>query len=130
MSFKSVMQHIGHDIKIGFEKVLPWIETTGEVAVSTFFPALSPLFNATVSAVVLAEQKYVALGQEKMGPQKLSDVLNLMSPVITQALKDAGKDSSIAAVTSYINAVVTILNTTPASALPTGNIQVPTTPSK
>jgi hypothetical protein len=125
MSFVSFLKAVGHDFKKGLNFILPWAEGAGEVAVSLFAPALGPLFNSTVSAVVLAEQKAAALGnQAGTGPQKLADVLQLMQPVIAQGLKDAGKDGSTAAVTSYINAVVQVLNAAPAPAPATA----PTTP--
>src|SRR5215831_9650619 len=112
MSFVSVMKHIGHDLKVGFEHVLPIAATYGSAVVSTFFPGAGALFNGTVSAVLLAEQKYAALGKEKMGPQKLADVMSLMEPIIANGLHDAGLDNSSAKVIEYINAIVTILNTT------------------
>lgn len=117
MSFISFLKAVGRDFKKGLDYILPWAAGAGEVAVSLFAPALGPMFNATVSAVVLAEQKAAALGkQDGSGPQKLADVLQIMSPVIAQGLKDAGKDSSTAAVAAYINAVVAVLNAAPAPA--------------
>ncbi len=115
MSFLSFLKAVGHDFKRGLDYILPWAAGAGEVAVSLFAPALGPLFNSTVSAVVLAEQKAAALGiQSGTGAQKLADVLQLMEPVIAAGLKDAGKDSSTAAVTAYINSVVQVLNAAPA----------------
>ena len=117
MSFKSVMQHIGHDIKVGLDFILPWAETTGAAAVATFAPGLGPLFNQTVAAVATAEQSAVAVqnaGGTMTGQQKLASVVTLMGPLIAQVLKDAGKDSSTAAVQSYINSVVAVLNVAPA----------------
>lgn len=115
-SAKNFLEHIGHDFKVGLDFLLPFAATAGEVAVSAFAPGLGSLFNSTVAAVALAEQKSVALGAVKNGPQKLSDVLTLMEPVIAQGLKDAGKDSSTASVIAYINSVVAILNAAPSPA--------------
>jgi hypothetical protein len=115
MSFISVLKKIGQDFKKGLDFILPWAAGAGEVAVGLFAPALGPLFNSTVAAVALAEQKAAALNtQSGSGPQKLADVLQLMEPVIAQALKDAGKDASTQSVINYINGVVTILNAAPA----------------
>jgi hypothetical protein len=114
MSFKSFLAAVGSDFKKGLDFILPWAATAGEVAVQTFAPALGPMFNATVSAVVLAEQKAAALKQAKSGTQKLADVLQLMEPVIAQGLADAGKANDQAAVVAYINAVVGVLNAAPA----------------
>lgn len=125
MSFMSVMKHIGHVLKVGFGIALPIAETFGRSAVSVFLPGMAPIFNATVAAVSLAEQKYVALGQEKAGTKKMQDVLSLMEPVIAQALHDAGLDNTTASVQKYIESVVTILNTTPAPALPPQPTQQP-----
>lgn len=97
-----------------FTKALPWVETTGEVAVSAFFPAMGPLFNKTVNVVVTAEQTAAAVGKQSgTGLQKSASVVQLMGPLIAQALADAGKPNDDAAVQNYINSVVTILNTTP-----------------
>jgi hypothetical protein len=115
MSFKSVLETIGHDFKVGFEKIFPYIAGPGEVAVALFDPSLSPIFNKTVSAVLTAEQAAAAVGKQAgTGVQKAASVVALMGPLIAQALADAGKPSDDAAVQTYINAIVTILNTTPA----------------
>jgi len=115
MSFISWLKHVGHDFKRGLDFILPIAETAGEVTVGLLAPGLGPLFNQTVTPVASAEQKAAALGQQDgSGPQKLADVVQIIGPLIAQALKDAGKDSSAASVTNYINAVVLLLNLTPA----------------
>lgn len=108
--FVSFLKTVGKDF---LKYVIPWAATAGEVAVAAFVPALGPMFNQTVSAVVLAEQKYAALGTAKAGPQKLADVLQIMEPVIAQGLADAGKPNDTASVTAYINSVVTVLDAAP-----------------
>ena len=109
--FKRFLTEIGAD----FKKALPWIETFGEAAVSAFLPAMSPIFNQTVNAVVTAEQSFAALGKQSgTGEQKLAQVLAIMGPLIGTALEDAGKAHDETAVENYINSVVEILNTTPA----------------
>ena len=109
--FKRFLTELGQD----FKKALPWLESFGEAAVSAFLPALGPLFNQTVNAVVTVEQKYAALGKQSgTGAQKLADVVEIMGPLVAVALQDAGKASDEAAVENYINSVVEILNTTPA----------------
>jgi hypothetical protein len=118
VGFKSFMEHVGHDLKNGLDFILPWAAGAGEVAVGIFAPGLGPMFNATVAAVVLAEQKANALGKAQAGPQKLADVLGLMEPVISQGLKDAGQDGSTSSVMGYINGVVKILNAAPPPKLP------------
>jgi hypothetical protein len=116
--FISFLEAVGHDFKKGLDYILPYAETAGEAAVTIFAPALGPLFNQTVSAVVTAEQSAAAIKAGLTGPQKLSAVATLVGPLIQQALTDAGKTADEAAVQSYINAIVLILNTVPASPAP------------
>lgn len=117
MSFKSFLQKVGEDFKKLFESpVTQTIEKLAAGVGTVMFPALGPLFNSTVNAVILAEQKAAALGKQNgSGPQKLADVLQIMEPVISQALQDAGKQHDTEAVKTYINGVVSILNTLPSS---------------
>jgi hypothetical protein len=117
--FVSVLESVGKDFEKGLSALLPYVEGMGEVAVSAFAPSLGPLFNSTVAAVALAEQKAAALGtQAKSGTAKLADVLQIMQPVIAKGLSDAGKSSDTAAVTSYVNSVVAVLNAAPAPTTP------------
>lgn len=123
--FVSFLEKVGHDFKVGLDKVLPIAATAGEVAVSMFAPGASTLFNQTMAAVVTAEQSAAAVGnQSGTGTQKLASVVSLMGPLIAQALADVGKPNDDASVQKYISAVVTVLNAIPApSALavaPTG----------
>lgn len=112
MSFKSVMTWIGEE----FEKALPWIQK-GISVLSVFDPTLGAAFNITANIAATVEQKYAALGKQAgTGAQKLADALQIGEPVIAQALKLAGKPNDTAAVTSYINAVVQVMNTAPAPA--------------
>jgi hypothetical protein len=115
--FVSFLETVGRDFQKGLSFILPYAESAGEAAVAIYAPALGPMFNSTVSAVVLAEQKYAALGKQSgTGTSKLSDVVQLIGPLIAKGLQDAGKAADAAAVNGYINSVVTILNTTPAPA--------------
>jgi hypothetical protein len=115
--FVSWLETAGKDFETGLVKILPWASGAGEVAVAAFAPALGPMFNSTVAAVALAEQKYTALGKQTgSGASKLADVVGLMEPVISKGLADAGKASDTAAVTGYVNSVVAVLNAAPAPA--------------
>jgi hypothetical protein len=112
---ETFLEAVGKDFAKGLAAVLPYAATMGETAVSLFAPALGPLFNTTVAVVTAAEQKYAALGQQSgTGTQKLADVLQIAEPVIAQGLKVAGKSSTTADVTSYVNSVVAVLNAAPA----------------
>jgi hypothetical protein len=122
MSFKSVMEHFGHDLKVGLEHLFPYLLTTGQVAVDMFFPGVSALYKQTVASVITAEQAAVAVkdaGGSMTGQQKAAAVFGLMGPIIKQGLIVAGKEGSDAEVQKYIDSVVLILNTAPAP--PTGN---------
>jgi hypothetical protein len=113
--FVTVLEAIGKDFEKGLSAILPYAQTMGETAVSLFAPSLGPLFNSTVTVVAAAEQKYAALGKQSgTGPSKLADVLQIAEPVIAQGLAAAGKASDTAAVTNYVNSVVTVLNAAPA----------------
>lgn len=113
--FVSFLETVGRDFQKGLVAILPWAEGAGEVAVALFAPALGPMFNTTVTAVALAEQKYTALGKQTgSGASKLSDVVQMIGPLISQGLKDAGKSGDDAAVQSYVQSVVAVLNAAPA----------------
>lgn len=113
--FVSFLEAAGRDFKKGLDAILPLAETAGEAAVAIFLPALGPIFNTTVHAVVTAEQAAVAAGKQTgSGAQKASAVLALIGPLVKVALEDAGKASDDAAVQKYIDAVVLILNAVPA----------------
>ena len=115
--FISFLEAIGRDFKKGLDFILPYASTAGEVAVSIFAPALGPLFNQTVNAVITAEQAAAAVGKQAgTGAAKLASVTQLMGPLIAQGLTDAGKATDNAAVQNYINSIVTILNAVPAPA--------------
>lgn len=115
--FVTFLEALGRDFVHGLDKILPYAETTGEVAVKLFAPALGPLFNQTVTAVVTAEQAAAAVGKQTgSGQQKLASVAQLMGPLIAQALTVAGKPADETAVQGYINSVVQVLNTAPAPA--------------
>lgn len=111
--FVSFFEAIGKDFKKGLDKVLPIAETAGSVAMGLFAPALGPLYNQTVAAIVTAEQSAAAIPGGSSGTQKLAAVVNLMGPLIAQGLTDVGKPADDAAVEKYISAVVTILNAVP-----------------
>jgi hypothetical protein len=117
MSVKTFLEAVGKDFKKGLDAILPYAETVGEAAVAAYAPALGPLFNQTVNAVVTAEQAAVAAGKQSgTGVSKLSAVVALAGPLIEQGLKDAGKSATATDVANYVSSVVTVLNTAPAPA--------------
>jgi len=116
VSFKSWLVKVGEDFKKGLDFILPWLKGAGQVAVDVFAPGLGPAYNATVTAVALAEQNFAALGKQSgTGAQKLAAVVGIAGGLVKQALADAGKPNDDAAVQAYIDAVVKILNAAPAA---------------
>lgn len=117
--FVSFLETVGKDFQKFLSAVLPYAAGPAEVAVAAFAPALGPMFNATVAAVVTAEQSAAAAGKQTgSGAQKLASVVSLMGPLIAQGLADGGKSSDTAAVTGYVNSVVAVLNAAPAPSAP------------
>ena len=113
--FVSFLESVGKDFKKFLAFVLPYAAGPGEVAIAAFAPALGPMVNATVAAVVTAEQSAAAVGKHVgSGAQKLASVVQLMGPLIAQGLADAGKPNDNTAVQGYITSVVNVLNAAPA----------------
>ena len=117
MTFTSVLEAIGK----GFEKGLKWAvayAVPAEKLVAILFPAAAPAATALAdatslvqSAVLLVEQKYAASNaQHGTGTQKLAEVVQLIGPVVTQLLKQAGITADTNYIQSLISAVVAILN--------------------
>jgi hypothetical protein len=128
MTFTGVLQTIGRD----FAKGLSWAVTYAvpvEKLVALLFPAAAPAVTAVAdatsliqTAVLQVEQKFAAAGvQSGTGAQKLSEVLLLAGPAVTQLLAQAGINASSAYIQSLVSAVVAILNaqSMPSTATPT-----------
>lgn len=114
-SFVSVLDQIGHDFKVIFEKVVP-VAKVAEPFVAILDPALSPLFNTVVGVVSEVEQKFAALGQQSgSGPQKLAEALQIVSPAAQALLQVAGRQHDSGTVEKYVNGVVQLLNAIPAA---------------
>jgi hypothetical protein len=111
--FISFLSHVGSAFKKGLDPTLKVAATAGEVAVQIFAPEFSGLFHQTILAVMTAEQSATAAGLMKAGPQKLAAVVQLMGPLIKQALIDVGRPDDDAAIERYISSVVTILQAIP-----------------
>jgi len=112
--FINVFKAIGHDFKVVFDFIMPWAASAGAVAISLYAPQYGSLYNATVQQILTTEAKFAAIGQSSgTGAQKLAAVVAAIGPLISQGLKDAGKDGSDAAVQNYISSIVTILNAAP-----------------
>lgn len=117
MSFMSLMQKIGHDIKIVFEDVVKYLPNAAVLA-EVIFPhsqaALAGVLNAVnliQQTVVTVEQKFAAAGNPTgTGPQKLAQVLSIVTPAVTSLLQQEKVVADATQITNIVNAVVAILN--------------------
>lgn len=115
--FVSIMDRVGHDIKVAFEdvvKYLPAVSTLAELIFPAQAAAISGVVNSVdliQKAVVTVEQKFAAAGNVTgTGAQKLAQVLSIVGPTVTQLLSDEGLKYNQAQITSIVNAVVAVLN--------------------
>lgn len=115
--FITVMERIGHDALIALEDVVKYLPEAAMLA-KIIFPEAAPAIDVAVNvtgliqnAVVTVEQKMAAGGKATgTGTQKLADVLQIVTPVVTQLLTQAGVKADTAYITNLVNAVVAILN--------------------
>jgi len=125
--FISIMEKIGADIKLGWDEVIKYLPEV-QILANLLFPKEAATTNSVVNslnliqqAVATVEQKFAAAGAATgTGPQKLAQVISLVSPTVTQLLSSEGLVYNQTQVTGIINAVVAILNVqeAPASATP------------
>lgn len=116
-TFVSIMERVGHDIKIAFEDVVKYLPAVSTLA-ALIFPADAAAISGVVNsidliqkAVVTVEQKFAAVGNVTgTGTQKLAQVLSIVGPTVTSLLSAEGLNYNQAQVTSIINAVVAVLN--------------------
>jgi len=117
MTFVSLMDKIGHDIKVVWQDVVKYLPAASALA-SLIFPAQAAGIAGVVNsvdliqqAVATVEQKFAAAGNPTgTGPQKLAQVISLVSPTVTQLLSAEGLNYNQAQITNIVNAVVAILN--------------------
>jgi hypothetical protein len=123
--FVSVMQMVGHDAKLGLNVASRYMPAAAQIA-GLLFPqdkaVISSVVNATgliQAAVVTIEQKYVNANiSTGNGPQKLADVLTIVSPTVTDLLTKEGLHVDQEFITNIVNAVVAILKVQGQAALP------------
>ena len=128
-TFVSLMDKIGHDIKVVWEDVVKYLPAASALA-SLLFPAQVATITGVVNsidliqkAVATVEQKFAAAGNPTgTGPQKLAQVLSLVSPSVTQLLTSEGLHYNSAQITNIVNAVVAILNVQEAPATTTSEV--------
>lgn len=104
--FVSILDKIGAIGKDIFKVALPVAEAI-EPGVAILFPALSPLYNMTVTLVANAESAAVAAGANNAGTQKMALVLAALVPYATQEAAALGiKPPTIAEATAWVDSVV------------------------
>ena len=121
--FITVMEAIGRDIKKAWTDVVPYLPAASALA-SLLFPGSAQVAGVVNSvslieqAVTVVEQKFVAAGSPSgSGAQKLAQVLSIVTPTVTQLLAQEGIAVNQTQVTNIVNAVVAVLNVSPAPAV-------------
>jgi hypothetical protein len=122
-AFVSLMDKIGHDIKVVWADVVKYLPAASAIA-SLIFPAQAAAIAGVVNsvdliqqAVATVEQKFAAAGNPAgTGPEKLAQVLSIVTPTVTQLLAAEGLNYNTTQITNIVNIVVGILNINPAPA--------------
>jgi hypothetical protein len=134
--FETFLSKLGKDtktvVKDFFSKVLPEAVKVAQVAepivaiaaASAGAPSLGLEFTTVVNAVASAEAAgNLAATATGTGPQKLAAVIAAVTPQLLPTLTGQGltTDAAATAISTYAQAVVTVLNTFPVTtATPTG----------
>jgi hypothetical protein len=111
--FVTFLEHVGTDIEHGVEKALVYIKPLQpliDFGLKALVPEgglIAPVFDRVVMAAVLAQQAYQAPGS---GPKRAATIISILGPEIESALPTKGAD----AVKKYVDAVVALLNLSPA----------------
>lgn len=120
--FVSIMERIGHDIKVVWSDVVKYLPAAEGLAAILFPVQSAPVIasvNLITQAVATVEQKFAAAGNPTgTGSEKLAQVLSLVSPTVIALLAQEGLQYNQTQVTNIVNAVVAVLNVsqTPATA--------------
>lgn len=114
-SFKSILSDIGGFLKKAFTDATK-VAQAAEPIVDKAFPGIGDLYNATVTAVINAENAAVAAGaQTGSGATKLSLVVNAIESEFNSFASSIGIESTATATEGWVNAVVASLNAIPSS---------------
>lgn len=116
-AFISLMEKIGHDIKVAWDDVVKYLPAASDLA-KLVFPAQAATLTGVVNAlgliqqaVAMVEQKFAAAGiSTGTGVQKLAQVISIVGPTVTQLLAAEGLQYNEQQIENIINAVVAILN--------------------
>lgn len=113
ISILDKMGTIGKDIWHVAEPVLKDAEIVAkdaEPVVAILFPALSPLWNMTVTLVGTAESAAAAAGAQKAGTQKMAFVIAALLPYAIQEAASLGVSAPTQAqIVNWVNGAVLML---------------------
>jgi hypothetical protein len=117
MSFISIMKHVGSDIEKVFEsKPFQVGEQLTATILGIAFPGMGPLFNLVAHNAITIEQNFAVVGQHHgTGDQKRAALIAAIGNLLDAGLKASGLSVTKE---SYISAVLTVLNGTPAPGQP------------
>lgn len=125
MSFVSVLDDIGHGLKVFFVGATK-VAVAAEPIVGVLFPGVAQLFNSIVTAAGLAEGAAAAAGvQAGTGPQKLAAVTMAVEGALNQYLvtNNIKTPLTLAETEAIVNAGVAFLNALPSpNAVPTPTV--------
>lgn len=114
--FITVMEKIGHDIKVVWGDVVKYLPAAESLATLLFpasatVPAVINSVNLIQQAVATVEQKFAAAGEPTgTGAQKLAQVTAIVGPTVVQLLQSEKININATQLTNIINAVVAVLN--------------------
>lgn len=117
MSFTSVLDDIGHGLKVFFTDATK-VAVAAEPIVAVLFPGASTLFNSITTAAGLAEGAAAAAGaQTGTGVQKLAAVTTAVEGALQQYLttNNIKTPLTLTETEAIINAGVAFLNALPAA---------------
>ncbi|PSH05137.1 MAG: hypothetical protein CXZ00_02990 [Acidobacteria bacterium] len=117
---ETFLSKIGKEIKrianFAFTKILPVaakVAVAAEPLVDVAFPQIGPEYNLVANNVLAIEQAAALLPSGMTGEQKFAAVISAVSSKLLPGLEAAGLTTAeaTAKLTTYVQAVVTILNT-------------------
>ncbi len=115
--FVTVMEAVGRDALKALAEIVKYLPAAAGLA-AEIFPAESAAITGVVNSVDLIQNAVVTVEQKMAaakaatgtGTQKLSDVLTIVTPTVTQLLTAEGIKVDTTYLQGLVNAVVAILN--------------------
>ena len=126
MPFVKFLTVVGHDFEKGLNFLMPFAAAATPI-VALADPAVAPAYAAVDSlvqnVVLQTEQKFAAMGKQSgTGAEKLSEVLQIVSPGVAQILAGIGLKPETDVMKQWVNAVVALLNAYPATGQTTASV--------